>query len=173
MCGAFGTFAHQAYTACLRGQLSSNVRPHNRYAMDSSAEVARRFEDILSRCGTAGRPDELPHWERVIYYIVSVRCEIDMNGFESVLDQLLTEGELDFVAASLEELNEDALSAAWRKIASLLKTVGHRPRGTSPVRSLPQTVKQQLEALAREANAGDRLWHLDEKLAELSWSHRA
>ena len=28
MCGAFGTFAHQAYTACLRGQLSSNVRPH-------------------------------------------------------------------------------------------------------------------------------------------------
>ena len=26
MCGAFGTFAHQAYTACLRGQLSSNVR---------------------------------------------------------------------------------------------------------------------------------------------------
>ena len=29
MCGAFGTFAHQAYTARLRGQLSSNVRSHN------------------------------------------------------------------------------------------------------------------------------------------------
>jgi hypothetical protein len=28
VCGAFGTLAHQAYTACLRGQLSSNVRPH-------------------------------------------------------------------------------------------------------------------------------------------------
>jgi hypothetical protein len=28
VCGAFGTFAHQAYTARLRGQLSSNVRPH-------------------------------------------------------------------------------------------------------------------------------------------------
>ena len=28
MCGAFGTFAHQAYTARLRGQLSSNVRHH-------------------------------------------------------------------------------------------------------------------------------------------------
>jgi hypothetical protein len=27
VCGAFGTFAHQAYTARLRGQLSSNVRP--------------------------------------------------------------------------------------------------------------------------------------------------
>ena len=30
MCGAFGTFAHQAYAACLRGRLNSNVRPHNR-----------------------------------------------------------------------------------------------------------------------------------------------
>jgi hypothetical protein len=28
VCGAFGTFAHQAYTARLRGQLSSNVRQH-------------------------------------------------------------------------------------------------------------------------------------------------
>jgi hypothetical protein len=28
VCGAFATFAHQAYTACLRGQLSSNVRQH-------------------------------------------------------------------------------------------------------------------------------------------------
>jgi hypothetical protein len=28
VCGAFGTFAHRAYTACLRGQLSSNVRRH-------------------------------------------------------------------------------------------------------------------------------------------------
>ena len=25
MCGAFGTFAHQAYAACLRGPVSSNV----------------------------------------------------------------------------------------------------------------------------------------------------
>jgi hypothetical protein len=27
VCGAFGTFAHQAYAACLRGPVSSNVRP--------------------------------------------------------------------------------------------------------------------------------------------------
>jgi hypothetical protein len=30
VCGAFGTFAHQAYTARLRGQLSSNVRQHKK-----------------------------------------------------------------------------------------------------------------------------------------------
>ncbi len=153
-----------------RARLSSNVRPHNRYTMDSSAEVARRFEEILRRCGATGRPNRLPHGERVIYYIVSVRCEIDINGFDSVLDQLLTEDELDFVGASLEELNEENLAAAWRKIASLLKSVGHKPCGSSPVRSLPQAVRQQLAALAHEANAGDRLWHLDERLAKLRCS---
>jgi len=33
VCGAFGTFAHQAYTACLCGQLTSNVRQHKRTAV--------------------------------------------------------------------------------------------------------------------------------------------
>ena len=28
MCGAFGTIAHQPYAACLRGPVTSNVRPH-------------------------------------------------------------------------------------------------------------------------------------------------
>lgn len=141
--------------------------------MDSSAEVARRFEDILKRCSTTGRPDELHHRERVIYYIVSVRCEIDMNGFESVLDQLLTEDEVDFIGSALEELNEEDLASAWRKISSLLKSVGHKPRGISPVSSLPQAVRQQLETLAHEASAGDRLWKLDERLTELLYSPRA
>jgi hypothetical protein len=37
VCGAFGTFAHQAYTACLRGQLSSNVRQHEYASLMTSA----------------------------------------------------------------------------------------------------------------------------------------
>jgi ABC-type transport system involved in cytochrome c biogenesis ATPase subunit len=135
--------------------------------MDSSTEVARRFEDILKRCGSTGRPDGLPHAQRVVYYIVAVRCEMDMNGFDSVLDQLLTEDELHFVCASLEELNEESLAATWWKIASFLKSVGLKPSGSSPIRSLPQAVQQELDVLAKTANAGNRLWHLDEKLAAL------
>ena len=45
MCGAFGSFAHQAYTACLRGQLSSNVRPHTQdpgVHMSSTTKFALR-----------------------------------------------------------------------------------------------------------------------------------
>ncbi|MFO0483307.1 MAG: hypothetical protein ACK52M_17045 [bacterium] len=136
--------------------------------MDASAEVTRRFEDIVKRCGMTGGPTGLPHAERVIYYIVSVRCELEINGFNSVLDQLLNDDELDFFGASLEELSEEHLANAWRSISSLLKSVGHKPRGSSPVRTVPQAVRQPREALARLANSGDRLCHLDEKLLALS-----
>ncbi|MBI5918191.1 MAG: hypothetical protein HY849_02290 [Nitrosomonadales bacterium] len=135
--------------------------------MNSPTEVARRFEDILKRCGTTGRPDDLPHAERVIYYIIAVRCEIDMNGFDSVLDQLLSEDELNFVCASLEELNEGSLAESWRKIESLLRSVAHKPSGSAPVSMLPKDVRQELEVLARAACANDRLWQLDEKLGAL------
>ncbi len=44
MCGAFGTFAHQAYTARLRGQLSSNVRPHTQsHSMPSILSAISRW----------------------------------------------------------------------------------------------------------------------------------
>jgi hypothetical protein len=42
VCGAFGTFAHQAYTACLRGQLSSNVRPAGEQCQLPSSRLAAR-----------------------------------------------------------------------------------------------------------------------------------
>jgi hypothetical protein len=45
VCGAFGTFAHQAYTACLRGQLSSNVRQHKK----NRAEAMCSFLDRRMR----------------------------------------------------------------------------------------------------------------------------
>jgi hypothetical protein len=50
VCGAFGTFAHQAYTACLRGQLSSNVRPRNPLTLH-----AKRFEYAARPPGAAPR----------------------------------------------------------------------------------------------------------------------
>ncbi len=53
MCGAFGTFAHQAYTACLRGQLSSNVRRR----LSAHPFVNPRFvHDMGSRSSASAPP---------------------------------------------------------------------------------------------------------------------
>jgi hypothetical protein len=57
VCGAFGTFAHQAYTACLRGQLSSNVRRHTRHTSDHflpmNTKHGRRSASCLVLLGLA------------------------------------------------------------------------------------------------------------------------
>jgi hypothetical protein len=56
VCGAFGTFAHQAYTACLRGQLSSNVRPQilrllalRAFSMQNALAPVKTHENIRSK----------------------------------------------------------------------------------------------------------------------------
>ena len=60
MCGAFGTFAHQAYTACLRGQLSSNVRPHIHTTTRAQALRMRRSASTTQPCfGKAMNSDSL------------------------------------------------------------------------------------------------------------------
>ncbi len=48
MCGAFGTFAHQAYTACLHGQLSSNVRPRDSL-QQNAAQHSGNMNPLLLR----------------------------------------------------------------------------------------------------------------------------
>ena len=61
MCGAFGTFAHQAYTARLRGQLSSNVRHHKENLLDNDRENARLAAQKISKAlseRSVGRTDE-------------------------------------------------------------------------------------------------------------------
>ena len=56
MCGAFGTFAHQAYTACLRGQLSSNVRPrHSTHSACLALRIRRLAARTLPRVGRAAK----------------------------------------------------------------------------------------------------------------------
>jgi hypothetical protein len=67
VCGACGTFAHQAYTACLRGQLSSNVRPHRAGIATnrtSASGEARHFQ-----CNTCRVPQKLQaHAEQSIHH---------------------------------------------------------------------------------------------------------
>jgi hypothetical protein len=53
VCGAFGTFAHQAYTARLRGQLSSNVRlrrtpNRTHFARDDCSELLACYHRFVN-----------------------------------------------------------------------------------------------------------------------------
>ena len=93
--------------------------------MDPIEYIAARFEKIIAAANeTGGRPDSLPDYDRAIFYLLSIRCEIDMNGFDSVFDQLLTEPELLFSIGVLERLGFNTLADAFRQAHSILRDNG-------------------------------------------------
>ncbi len=56
--------------------------------MDSRNRIVEEFDRLvaLGRRGVASRPLA----ERVVYYVVATRCEIDIDGFASVYEQDLS-----------------------------------------------------------------------------------
>jgi ribosomal protein S18 acetylase RimI-like enzyme len=73
VCGAFGTFAHQAYAACLRGPVNSNVRPRMTTAIRLiAAEDSESFHSCLDFVAREGRflaLLEAPPLERVREFV--------------------------------------------------------------------------------------------------------
>jgi hypothetical protein len=136
-------------------------------SMDASKAIAVRYSDIITRCDGRGRPEGLSHADRVIYYLVSVRCEADMNGFCSVFEQLLDWDELAFFVEALRELGRPDLAATYEEIGSLLLSAGYYPERTVEFHELPEAVLAAFDGLEAEARQGDPLWTLDERLCTL------
>jgi len=136
--------------------------------MQTAAEIiSDRFETISARCGPSGRPTALPRNEQTIWYVVATRCDIDMGGFASVLDQLLTESELLFLVEVLAELGEPELSSAFQRTHVVLAHAGFYRGPSRMYQDLDPSVQARLETIATsiEVNAG--LWGLDDRLAQL------
>ncbi len=135
--------------------------------MNDAEYIADRFNDIITRCDPDGRPTNLPHAERLIYYVVAVRCEMDMNGFESVFDQLLTKAELEYFTGVMGELEESELALAFQDARILLDDAGFFDQPASATYDLPQLVRDRLEQVEDRVRLEERLWELDSKLAAL------
>lgn len=135
--------------------------------MDASSQIADRFSEISEKCGESARPTDLPENDRIIWYVVATRSEMDMGGFESVFDQLLTEDELLFLIASLERLGEPKLASTFRRVHGALKQAGFYD---APGRMCHE-FGPKLEAVLAKAEAflqdDQCLWELDPKLAAL------
>lgn len=136
--------------------------------MKTPAEaIADCYDDIIKRCDSAGKPSRLSSHERVIYYVVSTRCEMDMNGFGSVFDQLLTEDELVFLIQSLEELGETGLKDSFQAAHEFLTELGFFEKSALMTYDLPENQQATLEMIEDRLRAEERLWELDEKLLGL------
>jgi hypothetical protein len=130
--------------------------------------VGDRFNEIIARCGESGRPDGFSEADRVIYYVVSTRCAIDMDGFSSVFEQLLTKDELLFLIASLEALGRPALAEVFRKCHSALRRVGFYDKPYAMCHEFGSEFEEELagyESLLDESDPS--MWDLDDKLRDL------
>lgn len=129
--------------------------------MDATDRIVNEFNRLvaLGRHGVLARPLA----ERIVYYIVATRCEIDINGFDSVYEQDLNPAELEILVAGLNQIGETQLAVEFRHGYELLRADGfYSHRNWNKV---SQSLKDEIDAIGERV--GDRLWGLDEKLAVL------
>ncbi len=127
--------------------------------MDATDRVANEFERLvaLERDRIAKRPAR----ERFLYHVVAARCEMDINGFASLYEQLLNPAELATLVEGLNQIAESELAGEFRRGFELLDTDGfYAHRNWHKV---SDSVKTEIDAIGERV--GDRLWDLDEKLA--------
>ena len=129
--------------------------------MDATDRIVEEFDRLvaLGRDGVAARPPA----ERIVYYVVATRCEIDIDGFASVYEQDLNPAELEVLIKGLQRVGEPDLAAEFRRGFELLQSDGfYAHMNWNKVAS---RVKADIDAIGDRV--GPRLWELDEKLAAL------
>jgi hypothetical protein len=104
-----------------------------------------------------------PKAERILYYVVATRCEIDIDGYDSVFEQDLDAAEVAFLVDGLKRIGETELASEFQRGFESLDADGFY--GHLNWNNVSDSVKAEIVAIGQRV--GDRLWGLDEKLAAL------
>jgi hypothetical protein len=132
--------------------------------MDADLFVAQHYQSIVDRVNSDG-VGSLSENDRVIWYVVSARCEKDMEGFESIFVQFVSEPELEDLIASIKYIDEPEVASLFEAAHQALRTAGFHDKDKPSYYQLGPELKRKLGEIA--GVLGDRLWGLDEKLARL------
>jgi hypothetical protein len=137
--------------------------------MDAPTSVAAYFEELIERCNRSGqgRPTALPQNDQYIFYVISTRCEMDINGFESVFDQLLEESEISVLINAFNELGCTTLAEAFSTARSRLAGAGFFDDEEMMVIDLATDEGGFLDDIEETVRNSNLLWELDDSLAEL------
>jgi hypothetical protein len=129
--------------------------------MDATDRIVEEFDRLvaLGRNGVATQPLA----ERIVFYIVATRCEIDIDGFASVYEQELNAAEIEVLIDGLQRIGEAELAAEFQRGFELLESDGFYTHMNW--NNIAPSVKTDIDAIGERV--GPRLWDLDEKLAAL------
>ncbi len=126
--------------------------------MNATDRIVHEFDRLVA-IGQERIP-ERSYAEQVVYFIVATRCEIDMEGFESVFEQAFKTAELKILIDGLRMLDESHLAAEFEYGLELLKQDGfYEHLNWKKVSAL---TKQRIAESGKRI--GNQLWTLDEKL---------
>jgi hypothetical protein len=129
--------------------------------MDPTDRIASEYDRLVAmgRDGVASCPQS----ERFVFCAVSTRCEIDINGFDSVFEQGLTADELLILIDGLNLIHEPHLALEFRRGFDLLDAQGFYQHLNW--NHVAQEAKNEIDAIGDRV--GDQLWQLDDKMAKL------
>lgn len=131
--------------------------------------IAEYFDYLIERCNREPnlRLTNLPWNDQVIYLVISTRCEIDMNGFESVFDQLLSQEELRSLVHALNHVGAFELANSFDEAISRLKTKRFFENESLMVADLDKNHIGFLDDIEQSVLKNDSLWDLHNRLTEL------
>ena len=137
--------------------------------MDAPTRVAAYFVDLIERCNrsSTGRPTSLPQNDQYIFYVLAVRCEIDMSGFESVFDQLLDETEINILITALNVIGCVTLADSFLIARDRLAAAGFFDEEEMMVSDLATGNLGFLDDIEDSIGNSNLFWQLDESLAKL------
>lgn len=132
--------------------------------MDDVEIVDQYFQNLICRPESTWTESD-----RVIYCIVATRCEMDMNGFDSVFSQLLKKRDVQFLIDALRQLDERQLAGHFQNAFDRLQSVKFFDNDSVLLGDLSDQDSEteflaDIEGLVRE---NDQMWDLDRKLASL------
>jgi trans-2-enoyl-CoA reductase len=139
--------------------------------MNASEIIAEKFNGLVERYDRDGGLNSFSTAERAIWFLVTTRCEIDINSFNDVFIQSLWKDELEESIVYLRELGIDDIASLFEEAITLLETHGFYVQGDNKPRmrfhDLPQDVQNKIDAIGERVTENDILWDIDPKLCEM------
>ncbi len=131
---------------------------------DKKVDATDRIAQIFDRLVELGRnSSELTVSERIVCYVVSTRCDIEINGFASVYEQHLVPEEIEILIDGQDRINEGSLADEFQRGYDVLKSDGFYKHMNWNLVS--DAVKSEIAMIG--ARIGNRLCGIDEKLTSL------
>jgi hypothetical protein len=130
--------------------------------------VTAKFDELVHR--TRSNLPNFTKAERMVWFIVIIRCDMDQDGFTSIFEQSLTRPQMVESIGYIKELGLANIASLLEQALGLLDANGiYNAEGRvilSFYEDLSEEIRDELDIIGEAVMHDDQLWEVDEKLYE-------